>query len=182
MLDIGRSGRFTYHRTPSLRLCVKRLNFSLMKLVLLTIFLLASSSVSTNAQSCLTQDDVTQMLARVETSATPNKKLKEELLKLANRQRELLLKVVSNDQAKTSDQQKLHKLFESHTVRLCEILKTSGWPTTALVDRARSSFDHQSKGPGNAHTSRLLRPVKSMDQKRRRRPVCLVCRLGRGSG
>ena len=77
------------------------------------------------------------MLARVEAPAPaqPDKKLREELFKLANKQRELLLQVVSNDQAKKSDQEKLHKVFESHTVKLCEILKTSGWPTTALVNR-----------------------------------------------
>ena len=108
-----------------------------MKPLLLTVLLLACASLSTNAQSCLSQDDVRQMLARVEAPAPvkPNKKLKEELLKLANKQRELLLQVVSNDEAKASDQQKLHKVFQSHTVKLCEMLKTSGWPTTALVDR-----------------------------------------------
>ena len=68
-----------------------------MKLVLLTVFLLAYASVPTKAQSCLTEEDVRLMLARVEAPATPNKKLKEELLKLASKQRELLLQVVSND-------------------------------------------------------------------------------------
>src|SRR5688572_16799635 len=43
--------------------------FSLMKFVLLTMFLLACASGATNAQSCLTPDDVRQMLARVETPA-----------------------------------------------------------------------------------------------------------------
>ena len=53
------------------------------------------------------------MLARVEAPAPakPDKKLREELLKLANKQRELLLQVVSNDQAKKSDQEKLQKVF-----------------------------------------------------------------------
>lgn len=99
--------------------------------------LLACASLPIQAQSCLTPDDVTQMLARVQAPAPakPNKKLKEELLKLAGKQRELLLEVVANDQAKASDQKKLQKLFESHTVKLCEMLKTSGWPTSALVDR-----------------------------------------------
>ena len=77
------------------------------------------------------------MLARVEAPAPPkpDKKVKEELLKLAFKQRELLMEVVSKDQAKESDREKLHKLYEKNTVKLCEILKTSGWPTTAVVDR-----------------------------------------------
>ena len=106
-----------------------------MKLILLTVFLLACAS-ATNAQSCLTQDDVRQMLARGETAAAkPDQKLKEELIKLAIKQRELLLEVVAKDQAKESDREKLHKVYEDHTAKLCQILKTSGWPTTALVDR-----------------------------------------------
>ena len=108
-----------------------------MRVAVLTVFLLACASAGTNAQSCLTQDDVRQMLARVEAPkpAVADKKLKEELLKLAIKQRELLLEVVAKDQTKESDREKLHKVYEDHTARLCQILKTSGWPTTALVDR-----------------------------------------------
>lgn len=108
-----------------------------MRVAVLTLLLLAFASAVTNAQSCLTQDDVRQMLARVEAPkpAVPDKKLKEELLKLALKQRELLLEVVAKDQTKESDREKLHKVYEDHTARLCQILKTSGWPTTALVDR-----------------------------------------------
>ena len=108
-----------------------------MRVAALTLLLLACAPAGTNAQSCLTQDDVRQMLARVEAPkpAVPDKKLKEELLKLAIKQRELLLEVVAKDQAKESDREKLHKVYEEHTARLCQILKTYGWPTTGLVDR-----------------------------------------------
>jgi VWFA-related protein len=108
-----------------------------MKFVFLTLFLLAYASVAAKAQSCLTPDDLKQMLTRVESPAPakPDKKLKEQLLKLAIRQRELLMQVVSKDQTKESDREKLHKTYEQNTVKLCDILKTSGWPTTALVDR-----------------------------------------------
>ncbi|HEV8430285.1 MAG TPA: VWA domain-containing protein [Pyrinomonadaceae bacterium] len=106
-----------------------------MKFVLFAGLLLASGSIPARAQSCVTQEDVRQMLARVESSpATPNKKLKEELLKMASKQRELLQQVVEKDQAKRSDQEKLHKVYEDHTVKLCQIMKTYGWPTTAVVD------------------------------------------------
>ena len=108
-----------------------------MKFVLVPLLLLACCSVDATAQSCLTQDDVKQMLARFDSStpAVPNKKLKEELLKLATKQRELLLQVVEKDQTKKSDQEKLHKVYEEHRVKLCQILKTQGWPTTASVDQ-----------------------------------------------
>jgi len=107
-----------------------------MRYFLIVLVLLACGSVTTNAQSCLTQDDVKQLLARVISPppATPDKKLKEELVKLAFKQQELLLKVVESDQTKVSDQEKLHKLYRQHAGKVCEILKTHGWPTTALVE------------------------------------------------
>jgi hypothetical protein len=106
-----------------------------MKFVLLTVLLLAGCSVVTKAQSCLTQDDVRQMLARIESPppAAINERLKGELVKMAIKQRELLLQVVEKDQTKKSDQEKLHKTYEDHMAKLCQILKTNGWPTTALV-------------------------------------------------
>jgi VWFA-related protein len=133
-----------------------------MKLVLLTVFLLAYAALSTKAQSCLTQDDVRQMLARIESPvlAKPDKKLKEELLKLVNKQRELLLQVVSNDQAKESDQEKLHKIYQDHTVKLSQILKTSGWPTTTLVDHEGVVAAFQIlKNSGTFELQRDLLPV-----------------------
>ena len=107
-----------------------------MKFVLLALLLLVCSSVATQAQSCLTQDDVRQMLSRIDSSppATLNKKLKQELLKMSLKQQELLQQVVRQDQTKKSDQEKLHKIYEEDTIRLCEMLKTNGWPTTALVN------------------------------------------------
>ena len=132
-----------------------------MKFVFLAAVLFVWGSVATNAQTCVTQDDVKRMVARLEAMpvATPtpapetsgdkksaNKKaarpapfdpkLQEELQKMALKQRELLQEIVAKDQAKQSDREKLHKLYEKHTARLCEILKTSGWPTSAMVDRS----------------------------------------------
>ena len=108
-----------------------------MKFVLLAALLLAHGSVATKAQTCVTPDDVKQMLARIEAPppAKPDKKLKEELLKMANKQRDLLLQVVEKDQTKQSDQEKLLKVYENNVVKLCQMLKTVGWPTTALVER-----------------------------------------------
>src|SRR5678815_1901968 len=87
-----------------------------MKLVLVTLLLLICCSVNVRAQTCLTDDDVKQMLARVDASPAPgpNKKLREELTKMATKQRELLLQVVDRDQSKQSDQEKLHKTYEEN--------------------------------------------------------------------
>ncbi len=132
-----------------------------MKFVLLTVLLLVCCSVAIKAQSCLTQDDVRQMLTRIESPPPAiNKKLKEELVKMAIKQRELLLQVVERDQTKKSDQEKLHKIYEDHTVKLCQILKTNGWPTTALVDREGVFATFQTlKNAGSFELQRDLLPV-----------------------
>jgi VWFA-related protein len=109
-----------------------------MKSVLLAVVLLACGSIgsiATNAQSCVTPEDVKQMTSRVEagSSAKYDKKLNEELLKMAQKHRELLQQIVAEDQKKKSDQDKLRKLNEKHTAKFCEILKTNGWPSSALA-------------------------------------------------
>ena len=106
-----------------------------MKCVLLAVVLIACGSVATKAQSCVTPEDVKQMTARVESApgAKYDKKLNEELLKMAEKHRELLQQIVASDQKKQSDQDKLRKLNEKNAARFCQILKASGWPSTALV-------------------------------------------------
>ena len=133
-----------------------------MKFVLVTVLLLACCSAVVKAQSCLTEDDVKQMLARADSSSTPklDKKLKEELLKMANKQRELLLNVVEKDQTKQKDADKLHKTYDDDIVKLCQILKTNGWPTTALVDREGvGATYHILKNAGTYDLQRDLLPV-----------------------
>ena len=106
------------------------MRFVFLALILLTVY------TGTKAQSCLTQEEIKQLLVRIDAPppAKPNLKLKEELMKLAVKQRDALLQVVDKDQAKESDRDKLHKLYETHTLKLCQILKTNGWPTTALIE------------------------------------------------
>lgn len=128
-----------------------------MKFVLLAAVLFVCGSSATYAQTCVTQDDVKRMVAKLEAApaATPtptpaprkssdknsqppgfDRKLFDELTKMALKQRELLQEIVAKDQAKQSDREKLHQLYEKNTARLCEILKTSGWPTSSVVERA----------------------------------------------
>ena len=133
-----------------------------MKFVLVTLLLLACCSGAVKAQSCLTDEDVRQVLARMDTSAppAPNKKLKEELIKMANKQRELLLQVVDKDQTKPSDQKKLDKAYDENIAKLCQLIKTNGWPITATVDREGvfAAF-HVLKNAGTYELQRDLLPV-----------------------
>ena len=133
-----------------------------MRSVLLTLLLLACCSVATQAQSCLTQDDVRQMLARIETPppATPDKKLIEELFKITKKERELLQQVVEKDQKSKSDKEKLHKLYEEDAAKLCQILKANGWPTTARVTEVGVYATFQIlKNAGTFELQRDLLPV-----------------------
>jgi len=133
-----------------------------MKFVQVIVLLLACCSGAINAQSCLSEDDVKQLIARVETPPPPrvDKKLKEELVKMATKQRELLQQVVNKDQTKPADQEKLHKAYDEHMARLCEIIKANGWPTTALVDEdGVSATYHILKNAGTYDLQRDLLPV-----------------------
>lgn len=132
-----------------------------MRFVLLAVLFLAGAPAALKAQSCVTPDDVKQMVARIETTSPAlDKKLKEELLKMSQKERELLLEVVDKDLKKQSDRDKLRKLYEKNTTRLCEIIKTGGWPTTALVDREGvfSAFQILKNG-GTFELQRDLLPV-----------------------
>jgi len=133
-----------------------------MKFVLVTLLLLVCYSVAVRAQTCLTDDDVKQMLARVDASPAPapNKKLREELIKMANKQRELLIHVVDKDQTKQSDQEKLHKTYDENIAKLCRLIKTHGWPTSAVVDQdgVFATF-HILKNAGAYELQRDLLPV-----------------------
>jgi VWFA-related protein len=108
-----------------------------MKFVFLAVFLCICGSVTTPAQSCLTPDDIKNLTTRLESAApaTLNKKLETELIKTAEKQRDLLQEVVAKDQRSKSDQEKLHKLYDAGIAKLCQLIKANGWPTSTLVDR-----------------------------------------------
>ena len=133
-----------------------------MKFVLAILILLACCSIAIRAQSCLTDDDVKQMLARIDASPAPapNEKLREELIKMANKQRELQLKVVEKDQKKQSDQEKLKKTYNDNLAKFCQLIKMNGWPTSAVVndDGVLAAF-HILKNAGTFEFQRDLLPV-----------------------
>ncbi len=63
----------------------------------------------------------------------PNKKLEEELVKMAEKQQSLLEEVVHDDKKSESKRKRLREADEKNATRLCQIIKTFGWPTTDLV-------------------------------------------------
>ena len=131
-----------------------------MRFFLVAVFVCICGSVTTQAQSCLTPDDIKQMLARMDATPALNKKLQSELIKIATKQQDLLHEVVARDQTKKSDQEKLHKLYETSTAKLCELIKTNGWPTTAMVDREGVAATYYIlKNGGTYEMQRDLLPV-----------------------
>lgn len=132
-----------------------------MRFVLVALVLLAGGAAVARAQSCVTPDEVKQMLTRVASPppAAVNEKLRQELLKMADKQRQLLVELVEKDKAKQSDREKLHKLYDEYSGKLCEILKANGWPTAALVGREGVIATFQILTNGPYELQRDLLPV-----------------------
>jgi len=133
-----------------------------MRFVLLAVFVCFCGSVTTQAQSCLTPDDIKSLTTRIEspTSATLNKKFQSELLKMALKQQELLEQIVSEDQKKNSDRNKLHKLYDDSIAKLCDLIKANGWPMSATVgEDAVSATYYILKNGASYEMQRDLLPV-----------------------
>jgi hypothetical protein len=72
----------------------------------------------------------------------------------------LLLEVVHNDQTKKSVNEKLHKTYEEHALKLCQLVTTYGWPTSALVGQEGVFAAFQIlKNAGTYELQRDLLPV-----------------------
>jgi VWFA-related protein len=93
---------------------------------------------------CLTQDEIKRFTDQVEAGATRpfDKKLNEQLNKLANKQQERIQNNVADNKSGDSIIKTLRTARESNTAELCSILKQYGWPTRDLVgdDGAKSTF------------------------------------------
>ncbi len=101
------------------------------------VFFGCTSFVS--AQSCLTRDDINQMLRRVETPTpvTLNKKLEVELVKIADTYQHELSEIVAADEKKKEElRAKFRERNNLGVTRFCEILKQNGWPTRELIEEA----------------------------------------------
>lgn len=102
---------------------------------IIVVFLPAMSSF---AQSqCLTEDQARAMLARIDAqqNVTFNKKLHDELGKLAAKAETLLYNGVEKDLANRDFSKRVGEVRDRNNARLCQILKEFGWPSSALVGK-----------------------------------------------
>jgi len=129
-------------------------------LITITAFVVCSPSAL--GQSCVTSGEVKAMVAGIDSpaNASPNKKLRDELMKLRYKDEEALhsymTQLPQDDKAKL----KLEQAREKTSARLCEILKQFGWPTTKLAGAdgaAAALFLLQNSSP--YRTQRDLLPV-----------------------
>ena len=135
----------------------------LFQTLILPIFLLAAASTLFAQSSCLTSDDIKVMLDRVNAGqpATLNKKLEENLVKLATKHRQLLEEAIrdNNDSA----QRHLNEDKEKSGPKFCQLIKQYGWPTTSLVEQ-----------DGVSATFLLLQNTSSYELQRDLLPVVLA--------
>ena len=106
--------------------------------LVLILFVVSLTSVPLFAQSkCLSPDEAKTMLAQVSSSQNVkfNKKLHDELLKLALKTESIISKGVENDLASDALGKRLSETRRRNNARLCQILKEFGWPTSALVGK-----------------------------------------------
>ena len=85
--------------------------------------------------SCLNSDDVKRMVVQVNSSqnVSPIKKLRQELLKLAEKDQTRLRNTISETEKSDDLLKQMRANREKNTVSLCTIVKEYGWPSTAMV-------------------------------------------------
>lgn len=123
--------------------------------LVLTVIVVSLPSMSLFAQSkCLTPEEAKAILEQVN-SPRPvafNKKLREELLKLAGKSEKLIYNSIEEDRSNDNSRKRIDESRQQDNARLCQVLKDFGWPTSDLV------------GPdGVAATLYLVRNSRQLD-------------------
>jgi VWFA-related protein len=105
---------------------VNRLIFALIVVSLPAVSLYAQTK-------CLSPDEVQKMVAQVTagTVAAPNRKLEDELVKLALKSEKRLYDFVESNKADL--QKRNDEARQNDNVRICEILHEFGWPSSAVA-------------------------------------------------
>ncbi len=120
-----------------------------------TVIAVSLPSVSLFAQSkCLSPDAAKAILEQVNSPrpAAFNKKLREELLKLAGKSEKLIYNSIEEDRTNDNSRKRIDEARQQDNARLCQVLKDFGWPTSDLV------------GPeGVAATLYLVRNSRQLD-------------------
>jgi VWFA-related protein len=109
--------------------------FPTVSIAIVSLFLCVQSVVGQT--SCLSNDDVKKMLVQVNTSqnVSPNKKLREELLKRAEKDQERLRNTIGETKKSEDLLNRMRTNREKNTLSLCPIVKEYGWPTAAVVGK-----------------------------------------------
>jgi VWFA-related protein len=124
------------------------MRFDLLKAIFRVIPILALVFVCSKSlygqDRCLTDDDTKKMLAQMNSRAVApfDSKLREELLKLREKQEKRLREAVAGNKKDDALLKDMKNSRERNTGQLCPILKSFGWPTTAMVgkDGAAAAF------------------------------------------
>ncbi len=106
--------------------------------IVLTFIVVFLPVVPLFAQSkCLTEEQAKAMLARMESpqNVTFNKKLHDELRKLALKTETLFYNGIEKDLADQAFTKRVGEARDRNNARLCQILKEFGWPSSALVGK-----------------------------------------------
>ncbi len=101
---------------------------------LITVFLiLLCAEVTFSQSSCLNNDEVKRMLTQISSQekVSPNKKLRDDLLKWQDQSQEQFKEIVAQSHEKLI--RRVSEQREKNEVRLCQTLKEFGWPTKSLV-------------------------------------------------
>ncbi len=132
----------------------------------LTALMVSVALVPLFAQSkCLSPDEAKAMLAHMNSAprATFNKKLRDELLQLAGKSEKLIYNSIEENRANSDSQKRIAEARQQNNSRLCQILKESGWPTSALVGKE-----------GVGATLYLVRNSKQLDLQTALLPVIIA--------
>ncbi len=94
-------------------------------------------ALAVGQSKCLSPDDAKTMLARVNSPGNVafDKKLRDELLKLAGKTETLIYNGVERDIPNADFNKRVDEARSQNNARLCKILKEFGWPTSALVGK-----------------------------------------------
>jgi VWFA-related protein len=95
------------------------------------------SALAQGLGRCLSNDDVKKMLAQLNSNQNValNKKLRDELLKLKERNQQKLDDDIRDNRKPDELIKRIRATREKNNVQLCSILKQNGWPTKSLVDK-----------------------------------------------
>lgn len=106
--------------------------------VLLTIIsIFVCSQTIVGQDRCLSQDEIKNMVAQVNlrNPVTLNKKLRDELLKIREKDQQRLNDDISENRKSDAVIKGIRAAREKNTARLCSLLKQHGWPTSSLVGK-----------------------------------------------